>query len=172
MQRAFAALLLAPAAVLAMLAASPSAAPAAPGPGGVLEAHRLLFQAIDKGDADAARAFVAGREDEVFFWVDGRGEPREATGPKACGQALADLATESKDAGIVTSIKSWRADCPSGEASWCVLELERKREGKNGPEVQRLRSTSLVQFTSNGIKLFHLHVSPADAASQPKVAAK
>lgn len=153
-----------------------TAAPAGPlpGPGGVIDMHRKLFDAIDRGDGQAAASFASDRQDSVLFWFDEGGMPRSASGALVGMKVLAKLAADARAAGgsFATSITTSRADCPSGELSWCVLEFERKHATEAGTAVRRYRSTSLVAMTRDGFRLVHLHVSPADAKVELQVAAK
>lgn len=136
--------------------------------------HEQLFDAIDRGDGQAAASCASERPDSVLFWFDERGMPRSASGALVGMKVLAKLAADSRAAGgtFTTTLTSSRADCPSDDLSWCVLECERKHATAGGTQVRRYRSTSLVALTRDGFRLVHLHVSPADAKVELQVAAK
>lgn len=156
-------------------------APVAPlpfGPGAVVELHRELFAALDAGDEAKAVALLdttteggwaegadGGLARPTLQLLDERGLPVSAQGPDAARTLLAATARASKDGGPAwsTKIVKLRADCPSGDISYAVLEFERTR-GEKGA-TQRYRSTALVRWTDGRMKLFHWHVSPADEAT-------
>lgn len=143
------------------------------GPHGVIEMHEKLFAALDRGDADAAAAFVAvDRKAQprsvTMYLVDAKGEPLAATHAGEARDILAKLAAEAKHAGGTWSTKLVReqADCDSPELSYAILELERTHAIDGKTEVKRYRSSSLVRHEDGGWKLFHWHVSPADAQAR------
>jgi ketosteroid isomerase-like protein len=149
------------------------ASPAPLGPGAILEMHTRFFKAVDSGDADAVRAFFDGESDAPSFLCDASGKPVRAQNAKIAGDELARLAAQTKrDGGYTTSMTVCKCDCPSGPMAYAVLELERKPLAKDGA-AQHWRATSLVKYEKDGgWKLFHLHLSPADAPSEIKVANK
>jgi hypothetical protein len=146
------------------------AAPPAPGPGGVIAMHRQLFAAIDAGDAEQARAFVTQHQnsidqaDSVFYLPSREGEARRVEGVEALADALARMARESAEAGgrFETRITYGRDDCRTSDPSYAILEFERTHERDGERRTERFRSTSLVQGTKSGWKLFHWHVSRVD----------
>lgn len=161
MLRPVLALAVAPVLALSFLAKA-SPAPAL-GPGAVLEMQKQFFAAIDRGDADAARAFVdVGNSDLVFFGLDG-GTPVVADGSAKVGDMIGKLARDAKSGGgtWTTTIASWKASCGSADASYAVLELDRAHVVDGKSSVQHLRSTALVHYADGKWKLFHWHVSPA-----------
>ena len=152
---------------LLTLASRPAPLPA-PGPGGILAMHRDLFAAIDRGDADAATAFLAADRkgpggSTTLFLLDRAGAPIAARGAPDARETLARFAPESKASGgtVQTRITSESADCPTSDLAFAVLELERvhARDGKE--VVRRYRSTSLVRFEDSKWKLCHWHLSAA-----------
>ena len=154
------------------LAVPRGAPPSALGPGAVIEMHKQLFAALDRGDADAAREFVEGDRKatprtSTMFLIDGSGAPVKASDADESRDLLARLAAESKKAGGIwtTTLTSEAADCYSPELSYAVLELERSHAIGDKTEVRRYRSTSLVRYADKGWKIFHWHVSPADAVA-------
>ena len=147
-----------------------------PGPGGVISMHKQLFAAIDAGDAARARSFIVDHEnsidqnDNVFYLPSrpsGDGEPRRVEGATALADCLAQMAEESAKAGgrFETRITYGRDDCRS-EDSYAILEFERTHEKDGARTTQRFRSTSLVQGTGSGWKLYHWHVSRVDAPTK------
>lgn len=151
------------------LAVPRAAPPSALGPGAVIEMHKQLFAALDRGDADAAREFVEGDRKatprtSTMFLVDASGAPVKATDADESRDLLARLAGQAKSAGgtWATTLTSEAADCYSPELSYAVLELERSHTVGGKTEVRRYRSTSLVRYADKGWKIFHWHVSPAD----------
>lgn len=138
------------------------------GPGAILEMHKQLFAAIDKGDAEKAASFVAdsggtAEHPVTAFLIDENGKPTQAEGKTAVKELVTKLAKSSVDGGPewTTTIVKTEADCPSGEMSWAVIEFDRNRGVKGG--LKRYRSTSLVRYVEGaGWKIWHWHVSPAD----------
>ena len=168
MLRSVLALAVSPVLALSFLAAA-RPAPAL-GPGAVLEMQKQLLAAIDRGDADAARAFVdADNREVVFFGLDG-GTPVVAEDAAKAGDMLGKLARDAKSAGgtWTTTIASWKADCPSAGLSYAVLELDRAHVVDGKSSVQHLRSTSLVHYADGKWKLFHWHISPAGESAPKK----
>ncbi|MBI5363914.1 MAG: nuclear transport factor 2 family protein [Planctomycetes bacterium] len=173
------------ASTLAALAMRPEpAAPAPFGPGAVLGLQKQLFAAIDAGDEAKAAALLddtkeggwsdgenGGIERPTLMLLDARGLPVFAHGADAARALLAATARASKDGGPewTTRIVRSRADCPSGELSYAVLEFERSRGVKGG--VQRYRSTVLARWTDGRMKLVHWHVSAADESTAKLAAA-
>ena len=153
-----------------LASASPTAPSPALGPGAVLEMHKQLFAAIDKGDADKAASFVAdatgGQEQPVTaFLIDENGKPVQAEGKAGMKDLVTKLAKASLDGGPewTTTIVKSQADCAYAEVSYALLEFERNRAVKGG--LKRYRSTSLVRYVYGAWKLWHWHVSPADEAT-------
>lgn len=161
-------------ATLTMLA---TAAPRpAPGPGAVLAMHKALVAALDAGDAEKALTFLD--ESKEGGWADGEdggiarpslmlidpaGLPVFADGAEEARALLAKVARAAKDGGPEWSsrIVRSRSDCHSPDLSYATLEFERTRGVKGG--TQLWRSTVLVRWVDGQWKLFHWHVSPADA---------
>ena len=162
MRRTLVPLLLLSAVLTIALAPRARSGPAAlPGPGAVVGMHIQLFRALDAGDAGRAASFV-GPDQKTTLALDlVGGEPELETGRAGVMQRLAEWARASKGLGYSTSVEVLRADCPSGELSWAVLEIERSRETAAGVEVERYVSTSLVHYRSGGWRLMHWHLSPA-----------
>jgi hypothetical protein len=159
------------------LATSPSISPSATpsplvGPGAVLEMHRQLFAAMDRGDVEAAKAFVDGEnkdsEREVSLFIpDASGIPTEAWGSNASRELLSRLVADRSKLGgqWTTTITKTSADCPSSSLSFAVLDIERTRAVDGRTEAEKYRSTSLVHFSDGHWKLFHWHLSPAGASA-------
>jgi hypothetical protein len=165
--------LVATALFLPFLASNALARPAAPvlGPGAVIEMHKSLLAAIDRGDAEKAASFVDAKGGDVkssafakpsLFLIDAHGLPVAARDLTDSRNAIAELAKASKDGGPEWSSKivSVQADCGTPELSCVVLEFERT-SGVEGGE-RRYLSTSVVRWTNDGFKLVHWHVSPAN----------
>jgi hypothetical protein len=150
----------------AWLVSAPRANPSAPlGGGSVLEMHRQLFAAIDRGEIEAVKAFVSdsrGSSGGSVFLVDFSGAPVQAWGTEGVRELLArTVAHRSKRGGEwKTTITKEVADCHSPELSYAVLEFERARVVDGKSETKRFRSTSLVCNDGGKWKLFHWHVSP------------
>ena len=141
-------------------------APALPGPGAVIEMHSRLFRAIDAGDAERAASFV-GPDAKATLFLDRSGARVDViAGRREVVGRLSAWARESKGLGFETRLEPVRADCPSGDLSYAVLEIERRRETESGTEVERYVSTSLVQHRDGGWKLLHWHLSPADGPGE------
>jgi hypothetical protein len=171
--------------VAALLATrTPAAAPAAVGPGVVLDMHRRFFAALDAGDAEKALAFVDTSSEGGFadgedggiarpdvMWLDEHGLPEHAHGLDAVRGLVARHAKASVDGGPAwtTKIVKSRSDCYSAELSYAILEFERSRGVKGG--TRRYRSTSLVRHAGDQWKLLHFHVSAADAETARLVSA-
>jgi hypothetical protein len=133
--------------------------------------HRDLFAALDRGDADAAREFVASDRKgpgglTTCFLVDRSGRPLRSVDATSTRELLARLAGDAKAAGtgFQTKITFESADCPSGDLSYAVLEFERTRIVDEKPETRHYRGTSLVRMEGSKWKLTHWHVSEARAA--------
>jgi hypothetical protein len=161
---------LAIAAVLAP-AASPAPAPLL-GPGGVIEMHRQLFAALDRGDSEAVKSFVddenrdADRQGSVFL-PDVAGAPAEAWGSAGMRDLLGRFVAEQTKLGgeWKTTITRVSADCPSSAVSYALLEIARSHNADGKTDVEKYQGTGLVHFNDGHWKLFHLHLSPANAAS-------
>jgi hypothetical protein len=155
---------------LLALVLSPATQPSA-GPGAILAMQKALFAAIDRGDAEAAGAFVAPDRKgpggmTSFFLVDRSGAALRATDASSARQVLAKLAAESKAAGgtFETRITTEIADCPDSELSFAVLEFERKSTAQGKVETRRYRGTLLCRYEGDSWKVSHWHVSPAAGA--------
>jgi hypothetical protein len=148
----------------------------APGPGAVLAMHNALVAALDAGDAEKALTFLdeskeggwpdgenGGIERPSLMLTDSTGLPVFADGAEEARALLAKLARASRDGGPEwrTKIVRSRSDCHSPELSYATLEFERTRGVKGG--TQLWRSTVLARWVDGQWKLFHWHVSPADA---------
>lgn len=154
--------------------AGPVRAPA-PGPGAILHMHRSLFAALDRGDAEAAMAFVAPdlngppRKSSLFL-VGMAGEPVVSTTAAASSELLAVLAKESGAAGGTwkTTMSRETAECDSGEVSYATFEFERVHEVDGRKVARRYLSTSLACYEKGEWRIFHWHVSPAGLARENK----
>lgn len=155
-------------------ASAPPLGPTMLGPGAVIDAHKKLFAALDAHRADDAIALVDTTGEAGFsdgedggiarpsaVLVDDGGAPVLASGAEAVKKAVRDLAKEDGLPAWTTRIVRSRADCASAELSYAVLEIERTRGVKAG--TKRYRSTSLVRLVDGTWRLFHWHLSPADA---------
>lgn len=148
--------------------ASPVALPASLGPGGILEMHRHLFAAMDRGEVEAVKSFIdddrrnSERQDSLFL-VEASGAPVRAWGGAGARELLARLVEADKKSGgeWKTTITKSSAECPSGDLSYAVLEFERAHIVDGKTVLERYRSTSLVRMSEGQWKLFHWHVSPA-----------
>lgn len=152
---------------LLALALSPAPQPA-PGGGSVLAMQKALFAAIDRGDGEVARTFVAPDRKgpggmTSLFLIDRSGVAMRATDAPSARDAFAKLAAESKAAGgtFETKITSESADCPSSELSFAVVEFERIHTLGGKVETRRYRGTLLVRHDGAAWKVSHWHVSPA-----------
>ncbi len=170
----------APLLAVASLALSAPAPLPVPGPGAVIEAIQKFTQAIDSSDrASLGNAFatscrcVSYRFDdrqeikpstdamELAFTdvaVDGRvltANSRQA----AVDQLLEDVA--GKVHPVKTTIRSIRADCPSADCSWGVVDFEREYRQGETKVVVPMRATVLVQFEKGkpGVSIFSWHAS-------------
>jgi hypothetical protein len=153
--------------MLLALALAPAPRPAA-GPGAIIAMQKALFAAIDRGDAEAAGAFVASDRKgpggmTSFFLVDRSGAALRSTDATSARQVLAKLAAESKsaDGTFETRITTEIADCPASELSFAVLEFERKHTSPGKVETRRYRGTLLARYEGDAWKVSHWHVSPA-----------
>ncbi len=147
----------------ALATLSIATAATAPGGGAVLAVHAELLEALDRGDAQRAAALVASGELPTLFLVDqlGRSETRQGHDQVAAGIAAWARAAGG---GWTTSVVPVRAECPSGELSFALLRIERRRARGEVVEVERYLSTSLVRHEKDGWKLVHWHLSPAAPA--------
>jgi len=152
------------------LALRPAPQPAA-GPGAVMAMQRDLFAAIDRGDGEAARSFVASDRKgpggmTTLFLIDRAGTLVRATDSGSARDALARLAGESKVAGgsFATKITMESADCPSSDLSYAVIEFERVHTLDGKVDTRRYRGTLLVRHEESGWKVTHWHVSPGSGA--------
>jgi len=154
------------------------AAPAPPGPGQVLEMHRRLFEALDRGDVKAVGEFLtvhrtgadwspsrSWTEPQGFlaYGVDLAGTPHTSGSPKEGLKRLMSWAAEGarKDSRWKTEItKAW-SDCSSRDMSFLCMEFERRRPSGDGVETVKYRSTSLVSHRDGHWVIWHLHVSKA-----------
>lgn len=173
------------ASTFAAFAMRPEPAHPAPfGPGAVLDMHKQLLAAIDAGDEAKATAVLdetkeggwtdsenGGIARPTLMLLDAHGLPVYAHGVEAARALLAQTARASKDGGPewTTRVVRSRADCPSGDVSYAMIEFERSRGVKGG--VYRYRSTVLARWTDGKMKLFHWHVSAADEGTAKIVAA-
>ena len=158
--------------VPALLTLALPPAPAAPaGPGAILAMQKSLFAAIDRGDAEAAKAFVAHDRKgpggmTTLFLIDRGGAPMRATGTDEAREVLAKLAAESKAAGgsFETKITGESAECPSSDVSYAALEFERVHTVDGKASKRTYRGTLLVRWEDEAWKLTHWHVSAGPAA--------
>ena len=157
-----------------------AARPAAPGPGAVLHMHERLFAALDRGDVERVRSFLAPSVRGATW--DGEGGWEAPRGflaylPDADGQGVAAEneregveqlmawsreAASQKGAGWKTEITRAWSDCRSADLSFAMLEFERTRPSQDGLERERYRSTSLVSHKKGGWVAWHIHISPQD----------
>jgi hypothetical protein len=150
--------------------------PGAAGPEGVIAMHQQLLAALDRGDGEAAAAFVGGDlkgrpGTTTLMIVDAAGTPVLADDAGSSGdllRKLAAIAKGSKNPWTSTITRELQVECYAPEISWAVLEIERAREVDGKKEIRRFRSTALVRREGEAWKLFHWHLSPAD---DPKGAA-
>lgn len=165
MHRTFYALVALAALLTGALTLSPQASSATPlpGPGGVIAMHEQLFKVLDKFDYEAAGKFLDGDE-PVLLLHDGGDKPITGWDRKTSGEAITKWAAGT---GSGTRIVRQRVDCPSGELSYAVLEIERIQRFTDGTaRLRRFLSTSLVRHSAGKWKLFHWHVSPAEDDGQ------
>ncbi|MEM7309064.1 MAG: hypothetical protein AAF682_20440 [Planctomycetota bacterium] len=158
---------------------APAAARAPLGPGGVLDAHRKLFAAMDARDVEGVRALLAPQVggatvnaegdwgDPIGFRayvLDDKGLPRSVDKELAAVKwllAMDATALPDGSSGWSTRIVDAWLDCPSGDASYATLELERTARGGDEVVTRRYRSTSLVAHRDGDWSIWHLHVSPS-----------
>jgi len=161
--------------VLALSLLVPLAALASPrtvpvGPGAVVEMHRSLFAALDRGDEDAVRAMISTRgHGTAWTPEDGWSEAGGATiaiGDTSAPLGTLDAAAGAKrllawggGAGTRTSIRRAWSDCASDRISFAVLELERTRLVEGVERTEAWRCTSLVSHEGGRWVLWHLHAS-------------
>ena len=167
------------------------------GPGGVIDAVQDYLKAVDQGDGDyleQAFADVAPdgaygfdetnqklrqlkRRSGTFFDVTSSGRPITATSAKEFIRMIADEITGSSKAGqrLETKIRSIRADCPSGDCSYAVVEFDRIYTADSGQSrVVPMRASALVRFGKGEphFKLFHWHASRTDDGARSAEASK
>jgi len=155
-----AALALATLPVVALLTAS---RPALPGPGTVVEAHRSLFAALDRGDAQAAERHLTRSKSGLA--LDRAGKFVESPGalffvPGDARKPAQSLAERFK--GGTTRILGGWSDCSSEEFSWAALELEHTPAHGSA---QRWNSTALVRHEDGGVRLYLWHLARAEATT-------
>ncbi len=152
-------------------------APTLPGPGAVLEMHKQLFAALDRGDLDTVREHL-GESRLGAAWTPEEGWSGAPGFLAWCSDAERGFASESRESGL-RSLLAWAAegnrnegawstritrawtDCASGALSFAALEFARTRTIHGETESVRYRSTSLVSFDGERWVLWLFHVSRA-----------
>lgn len=168
---------------------SPEPAPL-PGPGGVIDSMRSFLRAVDQGDREALARHLSDRgrgqlygfdeagerihhlegAQQSFYDVSAFGEPLEATSRE---QILDELVVKVRGGEVKTVLTSIRAECPSGECSFAVLEFDRIYKKGDKKTVVPMRATALVTHGGGEaphFKLFHWHASRVQPqrASSPR----
>ncbi len=145
------------------LATLTASRPALPGPGAVVETHRALFAALDRGDAAAAERFFT--RSKIGLALDRAGKFVESPGAlyfvPGGGADPARAMAERFKGGSTRIVGGW-SDCSSGEISWAALELEHT-PAQGRPE--RWNSTALVRHGDDGMRLYLWHLAPAATAT-------
>ena len=171
----------------ALLLSTTPVAPPAAGPGGVIEAVRDFVQAMDQGDVDYMnRALTAeihgvecGIEDgkivqskrvgaPVFFDVSVDGQLIAALDPSEFTKKLRGGVTTSKAHALETSIRSIRADCPSGNCSYAIVEFDRLYTAGGTKTRVPMRATVLVRHQSASTPNFEIFHWNAARAGEPE----
>ncbi len=153
--------------------ASSTASHATPAPLGgtaILELNKHLFAAVDSGDEERVKSFF-GSDSSPCFLVDVDGKPTRTDAANSAASFARWASDTKKEGGFATDVSVVKYDCPSGEVSYAVMDLERKPLAKDGVPI-KLRATTLVRYEGNAWKLFHFHISRADSPSDRKLAAK
>ena len=178
----------------AFVAPPPLPAPPA-GPGGVITALKAFAQALDDGNASAVGNLIAetspgadvafdgdGKSGEMhdvqgqpltFFDVTADGAQVEARSKKDAVGKLLDAVASNAQRRLHTKLLRIRADCPSSNCSYGVVEFERTCEQGGKTVTVPMRATALVTYDKDAehhFRLFHWHASPAGPAA-PAVAA-
>lgn len=162
----------------------PVAEPMTPaaGPGGVLDAVEAFLEAQDGGDAAALQKRLAQHAPGARFGYEAGGQPRMEEGPgsplfvdRGMGGELLRAASPAEYARLATlkisaigkggaqldtKIVSLRADCPSGNCSYAVVDFIRTYDRGDGEELAiPMQASALLQHTKDGFRIFHWHAS-------------
>lgn len=154
-----------------------------PGPGGVIDAVTDFLKAMDDRDREALGAAVATQAPgEHFGFGDDTSRVRKLGGS---GLSFFDVAVDGHPfrahdreefldgiMGLVntklpmqTTILSMRADCPSGNTSFAIVEFIRSYPGQKERELAHMRATALLRHTDDGFEIYHWHASRQSAKS-------
>ncbi len=172
----------------ARLAHPPTTTPV-PGPGAVIEAARGILRAIEQRDRDQLqRAFEPMHDNEGFectFGKDGNLEGMERAASRLAFQDVDrdgkpvvahDVATAvslllgigGDDGRIEHRLLGARANCPSGECSWAVVDFERTTRRGDKVVVTPMRATLLAKYRDEAphMRVFVWHAAPAPAPTR------
>jgi hypothetical protein len=132
--------------------------PAPVGGGAVIEMHKRLFAALDRGDVMGAAGVVSDGDAAVSLVVLGAdGAYRRAQGSEEMKKLLGVMAEERKKLGgkFETKILVTQAECPSEQLSWGAFELETQRAVGEKTTSTRYTMTSIARSTKDGMRLVH-----------------
>jgi hypothetical protein len=135
--------------------------PAPIGPGAVVDMHKALFAALDRGDAMGAAGLVSDGDSAVSLVVLGAdGSHRRAQGAEEMKKLLGVMAEERKKMGkYETKILESKADCDSDKLSWGTFELQTVRGAGDKTTSTRYAMTSIVRWTKDGMRLVHAQLA-------------
>lgn len=164
--------------------ARPEATTPVPGPGAVIDAARGILRAIEERDRDRLqRAFEPMRGEEGFactFAKDGKIEAMDVAtsqivfqdvdrdgkpiGARDVATAIPLLLSIGGDDGRVEHrLIEARANCPSGDCSWAVVDFERTTRRGDQVVVTPMRATLLTKHRDEAphMRVFVWHAAPA-----------
>jgi len=156
-----------------------------PGPGGVIHAVREFVAAVDAGDAAVLRgAFADSGPGGLYGFTDG-GEVRHLdsagkiafydvaedggsiheTDPAAAIARIRD-SIGGTGRGLETTLRTIRANCPSENCSYAVVEFDRAYGRGDQLQTVPMQATALVRYFSDAphFRIFHWHASRRQAA--------
>jgi len=160
-----------------------------PGPGAVLEAARGIMRAIEQRDRDQLqRAFEPMHDEEGFactFDKDGGVEAMDRATSQLAFQDVdrdgkpivaRDVATAvslllgigGDDVRVEHRLLGARANCPSGDCSWAVVDFERTTRRGDAVVVTPMRATLLAKYRDEAphMRVFVWHAVPAPAPTR------
>jgi len=164
--------------------AGPDATTPIPGPGAVIDAARGILRAIEQRDRDALqRAFEPMHGEEGFACTFGKNGSIEATDVATSQIVFQDVDRDGKpvaardvataipmllaiggdDVRVEHRLIGARANCPSGDCSWAVVDFERTTRRGDQVVVTPMRATLLTKHRDEvpHMRVFVWHAAPA-----------
>ncbi len=159
----------------ALISLAPTASPATYGPGGVIETLVSFLDAVDRGAGEDISSLLESEARDGLFTMDAEGRFKEeamglaffdsdargkATRAGSIAQFVAQqlaLGGGKESVALHSSITSIRAECPSGEGAYAVVEFDREYSLDGQKTSQAMRATALLSFSGGDpdFRIFH-----------------